>query len=87
MTKEVSNSTRGTQATTSNLAGFIRQKKLLQEYVPFSAATLWRLIKVGRFPRPIKLGNQITVWRTSEILVWARDPESYGINSRTGGAI
>jgi prophage regulatory protein len=87
MRKAVSNPARVTQATTPNLTGFIRQKKLLQEYVPFSAATLWRLIKVGRFPRPMKIASHITVWRTSEILVWLQDPESYGINSQKRGAI
>jgi prophage regulatory protein len=87
MSKVVSNPTRRNQATTSEVTGFIRQKKLLQEYVPFSAATLWRLVKVGRFPQPIKIANQITVWRTSEILVWVQDPESYFINSRKRGAI
>lgn len=56
---------------------FIRQKTLLQGYVPFSAATLWRLIRAGKFPRPVKVTNQITAWRTSEINEWSKNPVAY----------
>ncbi len=58
---------------------FIRQKSLLQEYVPFSAATLWRLIKAGKFPKPVKVTNQITAWRITEIKEWSEDPYSYKV--------
>ncbi len=86
MSKLVSNPTRGNQATTSELAGFIRQKKLLQEYVPFSAATLWRLVKAGKFPKPIKIASQITVWRKSDILAWENNPDAYCRNIGKGAS-
>ncbi len=63
---------------------FLRQNTLLQRHVPFSAATLWRLVKAGRFPKPIKLTEQITAWRHSDIEEWAEDPKGYSAN-RQGG--
>lgn len=56
---------------------FIRQSNLLRRHVPFSAATLWRLVKAGRFPRPVKVTPQITAWRCSDIQEWAEDPAGY----------
>lgn len=66
-----------------NIAGtnsFIRQKLLLTEYVPFSAATLWRLVNAGKFPKPVKVTDQITAWRVSDIENWASDPAGYSSN-------
>lgn len=59
---------------------FIRQKTLLQGYVPFSAATLWRLVNAGKFPKPVKVTNQITAWRVSDIQNWASDPAGFSSN-------
>ena len=51
---------------------FIRQKQLLQ-FLPFSAPTLWRKVKSGTFPKPIKLGENITAWRSEEIDQWIKE--------------
>ena len=56
---------------------FIRQKTLLQEHVPFSAATLWRLVNAGKFPKPVKVTDQITAWRTSDVQAWSKNPAGY----------
>jgi prophage regulatory protein len=61
---------------------FLRQSILLKHYLPFSAATLWRLIKGGRFPRPVKLTSQITAWRCAEVKSWAEDPEGYSVDTK-----
>jgi prophage regulatory protein len=45
---------------------YVRQKLLLQ-IVPISNATLWRKVKSGEFPRPIKFSPMVTAWRVSEI--------------------
>jgi Predicted transcriptional regulator len=37
--------------------------------VPFSAPTLWRKVKDGSFPSPMKI-NGITAWPLSVIRVW-----------------
>lgn len=38
--------------------------------LPVSPATLWRWIAAGKFPRPFKLGDRITVWDAEEIEVF-----------------
>jgi len=49
--------------------GFIRQSVLLEE-LPFSAATLWRMVKDKRFPSPIKLSKRVTAWRAEDVSQW-----------------
>jgi len=47
--------------------GYVRQSKLIPAIFPFSSATLWRKVKAGTFPRPVKLGPRITAWRVEDI--------------------
>jgi len=35
--------------------------------VPYSATTIWRLCRDGKFPRPIKITSGITAWRVGDI--------------------
>lgn len=47
--------------------------KKIQGYlppVPFSAPTLWRKVKNGTFPKPVKVSARITAWRVSDIRAW-----------------
>ena len=62
----------------SSVKLFIRQKDLLKTFVPFSATTLWRKIKAGEFPAPIKLGPSITAWRGEEIEKWVESHRAKG---------
>lgn len=50
--------------------GFIRQAQLVPAIVPFSAATLWRKVKDGTFPAPVKLSPRVTAWEASKIRAW-----------------
>jgi predicted DNA-binding transcriptional regulator AlpA len=47
--------------------GFMRQSQLIPAIFPFSPATLWRKVKEGTFPKPIKLAPRITAWRVEDI--------------------
>ena len=38
--------------------------------LPFSSATLWRKVKAGTFPRPVKLADKVTAWRADEVQAW-----------------
>jgi len=58
--------------------GFVRQSQLIPDPkkpekpapVPFSHATLWRKVKAGEFPQPVKLGPKITAWRAADVRAW-----------------
>ncbi len=50
--------------------GYIRQSDLIPSPIPFSSATLWRKVKNGTFPPPVKLGERITAWRVADIRAW-----------------
>jgi prophage regulatory protein len=39
--------------------GYMRQSQLIPAIFPFSSATLWRMVKAGTFPKPVKLGPRI----------------------------
>jgi prophage regulatory protein len=47
--------------------GYMRQSQLVPIIFPFSPATLWRKVKDGTFPKPIKLAPRITAWRVEDI--------------------
>jgi prophage regulatory protein len=47
--------------------GYVCQSQLVPAIFPFSSATLWRKVKAGTFPRPVKLGPRITAWRVEDI--------------------
>jgi len=62
---------------TSNNKLFYRQRELTTKVLPFSSTTLWRKVKSGEFPAPIKLGTSITAWRVSDVIDWiARQEEA-----------
>jgi predicted DNA-binding transcriptional regulator AlpA len=61
----------------SSTHGFIRQRVLLRDYLPFSAATLWRMVRSGHFPSPEKLSPQIVAWRLTDVLAWLENPAAY----------
>jgi hypothetical protein len=57
---------------------FIRADQLVQgpkhpgrpAPLPFSAPTLWRKVKAGTFPKPIKLSERVTAWKVGEVRAW-----------------
>ena len=49
--------------------GLSRQRKL-EPILPFAGATLWRKIKAGEFPAPIKISENITAWRNDDVNDW-----------------
>ena len=59
--------------------GYVRRKVLLQN-LPFSDATLRRMVADGRFPKPIKLSPRVPAWKVAEVREWIaqRHAESAG---------
>ena len=52
------------------LPGFLRERQLRPHIIPVAHSTLWRMVKDGRFPAPIKLSERVTAWRTDEVAAW-----------------
>lgn len=58
--------------------GFVRQSQLVQNSkrpdrpapLPFSAPTLWRKVKAGTFPAPVKLSERVTAWKVGTVRAW-----------------
>lgn len=59
-------------------SAFIRESQLVRHakhpdrpvLLPISAATLWRYVKVGRFPSPFKLSSKVTAWKVGDVRAW-----------------
>lgn len=59
-------------------SAFIRESQLVQSPkrpdrpapLPFSAPTLWRKVKDGSFPKPVKLSERVTAWNVGAIRAW-----------------
>ena len=49
--------------------GFVRLSSILAPAgpIPVSKSTWWAGVRSGRFPKPVKLGRRITVWRVEDI--------------------
>lgn len=52
--------------------GFLRLSEILK-LIPVGKTTWWAGVKSGRFPKPIKLGERITVWRVEDIYEFIQD--------------
>jgi prophage regulatory protein len=46
--------------------GLLRVKQVLR-FVPVSRSNWWAGVKAGRFPKPFKLSERVTVWRVADI--------------------
>lgn len=66
------------QNETTNRAGvrYIRARQLLQEYVPFSEATLRRKVAAGEFPKPVQLSARVVAWKLEDVMEWAKACEA-----------
>lgn len=50
--------------------------------VPFSASTLWRKVRNGDFPSPIKVSTQVTAWRVGDIRRWLASPAAFQTSNK-----
>jgi prophage regulatory protein len=48
---------------------YIRIAQLIK-LIPVSRASIWRKVKDGTFPKPVKLGDRITAWDMKDIEAW-----------------
>ena len=55
--------------------GYVRQSQLIgtpdhPAILPFSSATLWRMVKNCKFPAPVRLSERVTAWKVEDIREW-----------------
>jgi len=63
-------------------SAFVRESQLVYDPkrpkfpapLPFSAATLWRKVGAGTFPKPIKLSTRVSAWRVAEVRAFLQSP-------------
>ena len=53
-----------------NQKHFLRESELVPSIVPFSSSTLWRLVRDGAFPRPVRLSRNVIAWRVDDVHLW-----------------
>jgi prophage regulatory protein len=52
----------------------IRKRAVLSR-VPWSETTLWRAVRAGRFPAPVRLGVNSVAWREADVNAWIAERE------------
>ena len=50
---------------------FVSVRSLAARYET-AVNTVWRWVREGRYPKPIKLGPAMTRWRLDEVIQWER---------------
>ncbi len=63
-------------------SAFIRESQLVYSPerptfpapLPFSAATLWRKVADGSFPKPYKLSQRVTAWKVADVRTYLQAP-------------
>ena len=42
----------------------------IKPMIGISKSTVWRYVKNGTFPQPVRMGGRVTCWKESEILTY-----------------
>lgn len=61
-------------------SAYVRESQLVRSHkrpdvpapLPFSGPTLWRKVKAGTFPGPVKLSERVTAWNLGAVRAWMR---------------
>lgn len=56
--------------------------------IPFSTSTVWRKVRSGNLPAPIKVSAGVTAWRVGDIRAWLKAPAAYSssVSSKTASS-
>jgi prophage regulatory protein len=46
--------------------------------IPLSRTTIWRLVRSGEFPPPVKVGGRATCWLESEVVAYLQGLKRVG---------
>ena len=50
-----------------------RPREAIPALIPISESSWWAGVKSGRYPKPLKISERITVWRTEDIQALMRN--------------
>lgn len=50
--------------------GYVRKNQIVPHIIPIGATTLWRWVREGRFPKPVRITNRVTAWRAEDVRAW-----------------
>ncbi len=53
-----------------NLTDFLLRRKEVERIAGLSRASIYRLIKSNKFPRPVSLGSGGVRWKQSDVIAW-----------------
>lgn len=55
----------------SELASYVKRGH--HGVLPVSAATVWAWVRTNRFPKPVKVSEKITAWKTEDVRKFLAD--------------
>lgn len=65
------------------VAEYLRMKDLIM-YLTLSQSTIWRKVRDGSFPQPVKLSESVTAFKTSDVRQWMKKVEGNAALDTTG---
>lgn len=52
------------------VARYVRLNDVVAYWAPVSPSTVWRWVRRGVFPKPVRLPGRITAWRLQDLQDW-----------------
>lgn len=66
-----------TNAQAANEKAYWREPRVRKTVGEIGKTTLWRWIREGRFPKPVRLGSNCVAWRSDEVEAWLASRPRY----------
>lgn len=60
------------KSDSSDLGVLLLDVKQVAELLNIGVSTVWALVKVGRFPEPIRLTSRCSRWKRSDVVAWSK---------------
>jgi len=58
------------QTTEQSAPDYLLPRKTVEKLAGLSRASIYRLIKAGKFPHPVSIGTGSVRWKQSDIIAW-----------------
>lgn len=68
-----------------NLVDRFLRRKDVEAAIGYSRSSIYRLIQLGEFPRPIALTCRSVRWRASDVAAWQRRKFEQDTSQKNGG--